>query len=292
MRAILLNPGKKRKSKKGRKGRKSGRRRALRKYSKTCLLAVRQHQARRRFKSYWKSKKKSAPVGREHDAGIMEAFGLASNPRRKRSRRRNAAYRYGTSYRRNDGGSTWVPAFCGMSEAQNPYWVPRYASNPGLVGAVTRPFAPKMLLGTLPYVGGALGNAVLATWLKGQTFVPSMLKSGIGSTVLNLASAGLLGAGVGLIRPRLAGPVFMGGVVDSVINLWNATVKPMLGLKGCCGMDDYLTPMNAATATSLGDYITAADAAAARALGDIQDETYSLPDLPADVAPYSAEAFV
>jgi hypothetical protein len=217
----------------------------------------------------------------------MEAFGLASNPRRRRNRR-NAAYRYGTAYRLNDGGSTWIPAF------KNPYWVPRYALNPGrgLVGRITAGYQPKALMASLPFVGGALGNAVLATWLKRLSFMPGVFKSGIGNTVLNLASAGLLGAGVGVVSPKLAGPVFMGGVVDAVISVF----QTYLPLKGCCGygLDDYLTPAAAAGAQPLGgmnEYLTVQDAANAQALGDI-DDVYTLPDLPADVAPYSPAAFV
>jgi hypothetical protein len=227
--------------------------------------------------------------------------GLAANPRRRRNsstwipsfrngrgrrHRRNATFNYGASYtRRNDGGSTWLPAF------RNPYWVPRYATNPGFVGALTKPFQPKLLLGMTPYVGGALGNAILSTWLRNLGFMPQMLKSGIGGSVVNLASAGLLGAGVGMISPRLAGPVFMGGVVDAVISVVNEYLKPMLGLKGCAGCGDYLTPGNAAGALPLGDYLTTADAANAQALGGLED-TYSLPDLPSDVAPYSSASFV
>jgi len=207
--------------------------------------------------------------------------------RRTRRRARNAAFSYGTAYTRNP--STWIPAF------KNPYWVPRYAMNPGggMVGKLTAGYQPKLLMASLPYVGGALGNAILATWLKKLTIMPSMFKTGIGNTVLNLASAGLLGAGVGMLSPKYAGPVFMGGVVDAVISVFNQ----YLPMKGCCGgygMDDYLTPGNAAAALPLGhmsEYLTTQDAASAQALGDL-DDTYTLPDLPSDVAPYSSEAFV
>jgi hypothetical protein len=166
--------------------------------------------------------------------------------------------------------------------------------NPGVVGSLTSGFKPKLIVAMTPYVGGALANAILASQIKKLGFLPSMLKSGIGGTVTNLASAGLLGAGVGMIAPKYAGAVFMGGVVDAVINLFNESVKPLLGLKGCCGygMSDYLTPQNAAAATSLGDYLTSSDAAAALPLGGIEDVSYDLPDLPADVAAYQSGPYV
>jgi hypothetical protein len=124
-----------------------------------------------------------------------------------------------------------------------------------------------------PVVGGALGNAWLSGFLSSRLPLPGMLRSGPGSYVLSLGSAGLLGAGVGLVAPRFAAPVFFGGVLETVIR---ATQQYLVGplLSRMSGLGDYLTVGDAAAARPLGnfgDYLTVGDAARARPLNGMSD---------------------
>jgi hypothetical protein len=128
-------------------------------------------------------------------------------------------------------------------------------------------------------VGGALGNA----WLSGMvgSFLPGMLQSGIGNYAVGLGTAGVLGAGVGMVAPKQAGKVFFGGVLEVVTRAVKEYVVPMIpGMSGCSGygcmngMGDYLTRSNAAEARNLhglGDYLTRTNAAEARNLHGLGD---------------------
>jgi hypothetical protein len=133
----------------------------------------------------------------------------------------------------------------------NPYWVPQYAMNPGatITGKVTAGFKPSVLLSVAPYAGGAIGNAVLSRWISG--FMPSQLQAGAPNLLVGLASAGLLGAGVGMVAPRMAAPVFFGGVIEIVTRVARQYVLPAAGK--ISGLFDYLTVADAASARPLGD---------------------------------------
>lgn len=126
-------------------------------------------------------------------------------------------------------------------------------------------------------VGGALGNA----WLTGAVsgFLPSMLQSGVGGYVVGLASAGVLGAGVGMVAPRYASDVFLGGVLEVMTRVVKQYVVPML--PGMSGLGDYLTVANAQEARPLGDYLTVANAQQARPLGDYYGDEYISEELAA-----------
>jgi hypothetical protein len=122
--------------------------------------------------------------------------------------------------------------------------------NPGIAGKITAGYKPSVLLGALPYAGGALGNALLSRWISG--FMPGMLQSGAPNLLVGLASAGLLGAGVGMVAPRYAAPVFFGGVIEIVTRAARAYVMPAIGQVS--GLFDYLTVGDAANARPLGDF--------------------------------------
>jgi hypothetical protein len=114
-------------------------------------------------------------------------------------------------------------------------------------------------------VGGALGNA----WLSGMVsgFLPGVMSSRPLNYVTGLATAGVLGAGVGMVSSRYAGKVFFGGVLEVVMRAVKDYIVPMLPI-GMSGLGDYLTRSNAAEARDLGDYLTRSNAAEARDLGD------------------------
>ncbi len=227
------------------------------------------------------------------------------NPRRKAKRR--VRYNYKAKRRRRKKArnySHWIPAY------KNPQWIPNYAMNPrgGILGSVTQGFQPKTIMDTVPYVGGAIGNAALQSAVSG--FLPSMLQEGPGSYVTGLATAGLLGAGVGMVSPRMAAPVFMGGVIEQVLRAFSEYVGPAIGMSGCCGMGfnessyanlewgnplvesqplitkSYLAPFQKVTGLNpwakvggMGDYLTRYNAAEARPLG-----AYTYSDLPMEEA--------
>jgi len=151
--------------------------------------------------------------------------------------------------------------------------------NPGLairgrMGQVFAGFSPTVLMKALPVAGGAIGNAFLSGFLSSRLPLPGFLKAGPGAYVTSLASAGLLGAGVGMVAPRFGPSVFFGGVLETVIRAMNEFVVRRV-MSGLGGFGDYLTVGDAAAARPLyglsgmgytGDYLTVGDAARARPL--------------------------
>lgn len=187
---------------------------------------------------------------------------------RKRRRRRNPVsynrrHRRGRRRRRNPNGGG------GGLTLRRP------------IGALTAGLRPATWMKAVPLVGGALGNAWLSGIVSGMPFVPGMLRSGIGGYALSLGTAGLLGAGVGMLNRGWAAPVFFGGVLETLIRATRQYIMPLLPLRGLGSFfGDYLTPMDAAMARPLGefgDYLTRADAASARPLYglDEQEQTAS-----------------
>jgi len=220
--------------------------------------------------------------GTLYGKGYKAGYGaIGSNPGRKR--RRSASYRYkGKRKRRKSRNySTWIPAF------SNPAWVPSYAMNPGggIVANLTRGMKPATLAKAAPMAVGVVGNVALGRFVSDK--LPAMFQSGGLNVVVNLATAGLLGAAAGMVKPSYAGPVFLGGIVEAITRAANEFILPALGLGGCmgCGLGDYAENMRtqaylpsyeAATGLNttgaeglLGDYLTRTDAATARPLGGV-----------------------
>lgn len=131
-------------------------------------------------------------------------------------------------------------------------------------GTLTAGFQPRVLTRAAVITGGALGNAWLSGMISG--FLPSALQAGVGSYVTGLASAGVLGAGVGMVSPRLAGDVFFGGVLEVVTRAVKQYVLPVI--PGMSGMGDYFQRDQLSQLRPLGDYLTVGDAQRAQALGD------------------------
>jgi hypothetical protein len=139
--------------------------------------------------------------------------------------------------------------------------------------AVTAGFNVGTLSKAAVVVSGALGNAWLSGFVGG--YMPGMLRSEPGNFITGLATAGLLSAGVGMVSPKFAGPIFFGGVLEVVTRAFKKYVGPMIGLKG---LGDYLSRSDAAGARPLGqymgDYLSRSDAAGARPLGDYGGDDY------------------
>lgn len=282
MYAVLLNPPKKRKKRK--------------KLSKACRshIAKRAYRKGRRKKAAPKRRRKSRRArpdpfnalpssmgGRSRRRNYSSWIPAYKNPGRKR--RRSASYRYkGKRKRRKSRNySTWIPAF------SNPAWVPSYAMNPGggIVANLTRGMKPATLAKAAPMAVGVVGNVALGRFVSDK--LPAMFQSGGLNVVVNLATAGLLGAAAGMVKPSYAGPVFLGGIVEAITRAANEFILPALGLGGCmgCGLGDYAENMRtqaylpsyeAATGLNttgaeglLGDYLTRTDAATARPLGGV-----------------------
>lgn len=192
-----------------------------------------------------RSKKELAAIHGPYASTIPVRL-LATN---RRGRRARFNYRH---RRRRRNYSTYMPAY---SHGSNPYWTPQYAMNQAnLVGQVTAGFRPRVLMQVLPYAGGAIGNAFVSAWLS--RFMPAMLQSGAPNLLVGLASAGLLGAGVGMVSPRFGRPVFFGGLIEVATRGLRTYALPAVqrakaGLMGMLGLDDYLTVGDAAAARPL-----------------------------------------
>lgn len=138
-------------------------------------------------------------------------------------------------------------------------------------------------MGALPVVGGVVGNVYITRLLTGLIASRiSFFAGNIGSLVLGLASAGILGAGVGMIAPKHSKQVLFGGLVEVMARAVNAYILPRITgmLRGYDGMD-YLTVNEAASAVPLNgmEYLTVNEAAGAIPLNgmghDAVEETAS-----------------
>lgn len=158
---------------------------------------------------------------------------------------------------------------------------------------LTAGFNTGILKSSAVIVGGSLLNNFLTAQLS--NLIPiSFFKSGIGSYVTGLISAGLLYKGAKMVLPGYAGDLFKGGVLDVVSRVANRYVVPMLPgpklVSGyISGMGDYLTVGDARRARplmGLGDYLTVGDAARARPLSGLgyDDELDGMHDYDGNVA--------
>jgi len=186
----------------------------------------RRRRRRRRRRNSWRGAK------RRHRLAALKG---ARRKRRRGGRRRARNSRF--RYRRRRGRARRRG---GRRRRRNPFAITK---------SITAGFQPKILTKAATITGGALGNA----WFSGMVsgFLPGMLQSGVGNYVVGLGTAGVLGAGVGMVAPRMAGDVFLGGVLEVVTRAVKEYVLPVLpGMSGFVG--DYATPEDAATARSLG----------------------------------------
>ena len=195
---------------------------------------------------------------------------FALNPRRKRrrsyNRRRKASHR-----RRRNGRSRFR-------------YSRRRHRNPGLgsiTGSMTSAFDVGLLQEGALIVGGSIGTNFLTKILV--RFVPvDFLKTSPGNYATELVAAGLLGGLTRKFMPRIAGPVFLGGILDVLMRATNQYIIPIIGLTPLKGLADYLTVGGAAGARplmglsddmdGLRDYLTVGGAAGARPLMGLSDD--------------------
>lgn len=264
---MLLNPRKRKKSKKASKKR-STRKHVSRKHSRKAKRRIKRVSTATcgRRVSVWKKRaarwqalfrktraKRHIPAG---EVGGWKYAHTGDNPRR---RKRSKKYSYRKNY------STWIPAF---------------GSNGGavanLTGGVKSAFKPSIFVEAAPVLGGFLASKYIAGIVGKQSFVPSFLKSGIGSYALDGISAGLAYMLTNAIAPKYAKNVLLGGAVQVAGKVLNAyvipdSVKSMLA-DDMDGMEDYLSVASAQAPNlrPLGEYLTvgAAQQNALRPLGD------------------------
>lgn len=139
--------------------------------------------------------------------------------------------------------------------------------NPSMAGVMRAPLAgyavPALKYGAIASVG-YLGNSALSGFLSSMIPV-GFIKSGIGKNLFNIATAGLLGAGVGMVNKQWGAAAFGGAMTQALVGIVGPLLPRSVGGTGWLG--DYLTVGDAASARALGDYLTVGDAAGARALG-------------------------
>lgn len=246
-----------------RRSKNSSRRRVYRRrrsYNKRRRSVRGRRRARNRRRSY---RRRRNPLFREMKTGKFRRKGgrgrkrlshvsarttVWKNPGRRIRRRRRKAFNRGRRYGR------------------------RYGRNPAALSIKNLPsiamagFKPAVLINSATAVAGAVGNA----WLSGALTARlpdalSILKSGPGSYVTGLVTAGLLGGAAATVAPKQAASVFLGSVIGVAMRAFDEYVKPMMSGMGFYG--DYLTRTDAATAAPLGDYLTRSDAASAQSLG-------------------------
>jgi len=237
------------------------RRRARRRRRRNYWKGDRAGHRRAALKGWRRKRRRRKVKGKRRRRRRKNNPGFSYNPRRRRRRRRRARNR-GRRRRSRRG-------------RHRAYNRGALTSVRGIQRSVTAGFKPQVLKKALVITGGALGNA----WFSGVVsgFLPGMLQTGPGSYVTGLASAGVLGAGVGMVSPRMAGDVFFGGVLEVVTRGVKEYVLPIL--PGMSGLGDYLTRTNAMEARPLGDYLTRQNAAEARPLGDYYGDEYVADEL-------------
>lgn len=252
---FLLNPGgkKRRKYRKSTKAarrarsyRKGARTRRRRKTAGFLKTMIQRFTCGKGAVKRWKSMRRRCPVkarstGAPAHGGIAGMIAAGHGPavfaRNGRRRRHKFSYRP-----KSRNYSSWIPDFI----APNPYWIPQYAYNPGgtLTSKLTEGYKPKTLINALPFAGGYIGNIALSRFVSG--WLPGMFQSGLPKVAVNVATAGLLGAGVRTIAPQYAGAVFWGGVTQALVGV-------LSGLSGrLFGLGDFATVADAANARSLG----------------------------------------
>lgn len=250
--AFLLNPGGKRRKRKSRSChyvKRKGARRYKRCYGrrKSFKGGRRSAKARRRYRRARRSGYRTLSYRKKHGLGEFAKGGFwhsASVSARDNDKLPTAAERgyrsvanNGRRRRRNGRrvrarNANWFPAM-----AMNPGGS-AYAMNPNPLKSVFKGYRFGTMMDTVPLAAGLLGNMVVSGFL--MPYLPTMLSTGIGSYFLQLGTAGLTGAVVGMLAPKYAGGVLIGGVTGVMINVVRNYVLPMFShttaaMKGMLG---------------------------------------------------------
>jgi len=144
----------------------------------------------------------------------------------------------------------------------------RRAANPALslrrpMSALTAGFNVNTLKTAGIVAAGAVLNAMASKPVINMMPIDA-LRSGPGSYIPGLATAGALGGLTGMVAPKFAGNVLMGGVLQVALKALG-DLTPY----GLSGLSDYLTAAQVQQARPLagmGDYLTAPQVAQARPL--------------------------
>jgi len=284
---MLLNPGtKKRKRRKysGRARRRYGSRRRVssrrrRMSAKARRRASRRSRAARRFK-------------------VLKGF--VCSPSRARLQREKDVSRYCRSKRKSKASKGWLApvasSVAGTSSIPilsgtgfNPgrrrkgrnysHWIPAYR-NPSLTASLAAPFNTRLLMSTIPFVGGFMLNGFTSGLLASPGFVPAFLKSGWGSYITGLISAGVTASVVGVVSPASAGGALLGSVSQVAVRIFRDQVLPMFPgvAMALTGLQDFLTVGDARRARKLhgmDDFLTVGDARRARRLHGMEGHDYT-----------------
>jgi hypothetical protein len=135
----------------------------------------------------------------------------------------------------------------------------------GIVSSLTSGFNVGTLKTAGVLVAGGIGNAMLSNQI--MKLVPvDFLKTGMGSYVTRLLSAGLLSGITRMVAPNYAGAVLTGAVTQVGLK---AITEFMPSIAPLSGLGDYLTlsqVQQARPLAGLGDYLTSTQVAQARPL--------------------------
>jgi hypothetical protein len=170
-------------------------------------------------------------------SAFMPKLGAGFNPRRRRRKYRTSKKQpYFT-------GERWI-------------WVTKPSSrNPGIASAATSALKPSVLMSAVPVGAGMIGASLLDNLLTKTAFMPSFLKSGLGSYALSLIDVGLLGMATRYTMPKYAGSVTLGAVV----NVLRRVVK------------DYLPQVRGYSLDGMYDYLSVGDARNSRQMSGLED---------------------
>jgi hypothetical protein len=224
--------------------------------------------------------------------------GFVCSPSRARVQREKDVSRYCRSKRKSKASKGWLapiaPATTWTSfMASNPggrrrkgrnssNWLPAF-KNPGFTASLAAPFNTRLLMSTIPFVGGFMLNGFTSGLIASPGFVPAFLKSGWGSYITGLISAGVTASVVGVVSPASAGGALLGSVSQVAVRIFRDQVLPMFPgvAMALTGIGDYLTVGDARRARKLrgmDDYLTVGDARRARKLRGMGDDMDGMGD--------------
>ena len=264
---VFANPGKRKKKRKryhgggiaracrkhGMKGRwrkTSRRRRKIHGYAKRLAKAIHaRHKTHRRkwafgkrlagaaYKAYGKlselvyrgeatpaQKKRLASLAKK-EAAYQKARARGHALVARRRAKHAGMYDYSSS---GSGGGFSMPAV--YNNPRRRHMRRHHRFNPPTAAAgITAGFRPSNLIGVLPIIGGAIVNGIARRWVGSK--VP-MLSSGIPGIAAGIATAGIVGAAVGYIKPGYGQSAFLGGMVETLSEPFASLASKIPGLSG------------------------------------------------------------
>lgn len=148
--------------------------------------------------------------------------------------------------------------------------------NPGAVGSIAKAPLAAFNVPTVTKAALISGGALASSYLQGiinsqvvDRFAPGIGGGKIAQAAIGLGSAGLLGFLGGMIAPKYAGDLMIGGVVRVV-----SDIAADFGQSAFSGIGDFLTQRNVDSARSLSgmnDFLTQRNVDSARSLSGISE---------------------